>query len=149
MTVHTKPFGAIDVDERQRLLFPHGIFGFESLRDFVLLDSEQPPFYWLQSLEEPGLAFVLMEPSFFRPDFTLEIPKEDMEEIGIEGGDDTLVFAIVTIPEDQSKMSANLQGPVVVNKRARVARQSISTNPSWRVRHYILDEIGAVRERAC
>lgn len=149
MTVQTKPFGGIDVDERQRLFFPHGIFGFEALRDFVLLDSQQPPFYWLQSLEEPELAFVLIEPSFFRPDYTLEITRADMEEIQVEGGPDTLVFAIVTIPEDQKKMSANLQGPIVVNKQDRIGRQSISTNSSWQVKHYILDEIGAVRERAC
>ncbi len=152
MKVDTKPFGRIEVDERQRLTFPHGLFGFEALRDFVLLDSNQAPFYWLQSIEEPGVAFVLIEPSVFRPDYVLEIPQHEREDIGLNDDDDSeaaLVFAIVTIPEDQARMTANLQGPIVVNKKTKLGRQSISTNAKWLVRHYILDELEAVRSRAC
>ena len=149
MTVETKPFGTIKIDERQRLLFPHGLFGFEGLRDFALLDSAQPPFYWLQSLEEPELAFVLIEPGFFRPDYVLEVPRDDLEEIGIQNPHEALVFSVVTIPEDQARMSANLQGPIVINKLGHIGRQTISINPVWRVRHFILDELEAVRERAC
>jgi flagellar assembly factor FliW len=149
MTVETKPFGTIDIDERQRLLFPFGLFGFEALRDFALLDSAQPPFYWLQSLEEPEIAFVLIEPAFFRPDYSPEIPRDDLEEIGISGVHESIVFAVVTIPDDQSRMSANLQGPILINRRGHIGRQSISINPNWHVKHYILDELRVVRERAC
>lgn len=149
MTVETRPFGTIDVDDRQRISFPYGLFGFESLRDFVLLDSNQAPFYWLQSIEEPGIAFVLIEPSVFRPDYTLEIPRSEREEIGLDDDEAALVFAIVTIPEEQSRMTANLQGPIIINRRSKVGRQSISTNPLWCVRHYILDELTAVRSQAC
>lgn len=150
MRVATKPFGTIEVDERQRLLFPYGLFGFEGLRDFVLLDSAQPPFYWLQSMERQDVAFVLIEPPFFRPDFELEVPTEELEEIGLDGESTPLVFAVVTIPsDDQSRMSANLQGPIVINKHERIGRQAVSTNPAWRVRHFILDELAAVREKAC
>jgi len=149
MITKTKPFGEIEVDERQKLSFPNGILGFENLNTFVLLDAAQPPFYWLQSTEEPDVAFVLIDPLFFKPDYIPDISPSDLEEIEIENSEDQLVFAIVTIPEKQELMTANLQGPIIVNKRRKLGRQSISRNPRWLVRHFILQELAAVKDRAC
>ena len=149
MRINSKPFGAIEVDERQRLHFPHGILGFENLSNFVLLDASQPPFYWLQSLDEEAIAFVLIDPKLFKPDYLPEVAAEDLEEIEITDPSDQLVFAIVTIPEKQEMMSANLQGPIIINKRTKTGRQSISKNPRWQVKHFIIEELEAVRDRAC
>ncbi len=151
MRVLTKPYGEIDVDERQRLSFPFGILGFEELHDYVLLDASQQPFYWLQSVERPEVAFVLIDPKLFRPDYTPDLAENELAEIGIASGEEPLVFAVVTIPENQALMSANLQGPVVINRRERIARQSISLNPVWKIRHYVLEELSqvAVKDRAC
>jgi flagellar assembly factor FliW len=149
MTVTTKPFGTIDVDERQRIAFPNGLLGFENLKAFVLLDASQPPFYWLQSLDEEDIAFVLIDPAVFRPDYNADAAPEDLEEIGIRSDEDMLVFSVVTIPEQQEQMTANLQGPIIINKKTKHARQIISPNPRWKVRHFILEELAAVKDRAC
>jgi flagellar assembly factor FliW len=149
MKVLSKPYGEIEVDERQKLRFPSGLFGFEGLREFVLLDATQQPFYWLQSLEEPSVAFVLIDPLLFRPDYRPEVEPEELAEIGIASPDDMLVLAIVTIPESQKGMTANLQGPLLLNRRARLGRQSISADPRWGVRHAILEEIALARQGAC
>lgn len=141
MHVNTRPYGPLEVDERQRLRFPFGLLGFEHLTEYVLLDATQQPFYWLQSLEDTDIAFVLISPDLFRPDYDPGLPAPELAEIGVNEGDDYLVFAIVTIPEDQERMTANLQGPVVINHRTRVGRQSISMDPRWGVRHVIRDEI--------
>lgn len=149
MEVQTKPFGTIDVDERQKLHFPYGILGFEHLKWYVLLDSSQPPFYWLQSLDDPDVAFVLINPVFFRPDYRLEVPAEELQELRVEDEEDILVFAIVTIPDNQELMTANLQGPVVINRTTKIGRQAISLNPNWRVKHYILEELAQIKDEAC
>jgi flagellar assembly factor FliW len=141
MKVQTKPYGEIEIEDRQRISFPRGLFGFESLRDFALLDAEQQPFYWLQSLERVDVAFVLIDPTFFRPDYAPDVDPAEMEEMDITDADDTLVFSIVTIPEQAAKMTANLQGPVILNRRSHVGRQFISGNPLWGVRHPIMDEL--------
>jgi flagellar assembly factor FliW len=141
MEVDTKAYGRIDVDERQKVRFPNGLFGFENHREFVLLDAEQPPFYWLQSLEEVSVAFVLISPFIFRPDYKLEIPDGDLDEIELTDENDMLLFAIVTIPANQQDMTANLQGPLIINRKNKIARQSISTNPQWQVRHSIAEEL--------
>ena len=58
-------------------------------------------------------------------------------------------FSIVTIPENASKMTANLQGPIIINRRTRVGRQSISLDPECRVRHSIMSELAAVEQNSC
>jgi len=149
MQVNTKPYGTIEVDERQKIHFPFGILGFEQLKWYVLLDASQAPFYWLQSLDDPEVAFVLIDPLVFRRDYILEVSEEELQEIEIEDKEDMLVFAIVTIPENQELMSANLQGPVVINRKAKTGRQAITLNPNWKVKHFILEELAQVKDEAC
>ncbi len=145
MLIQTKPYGKIDVDERQKIFFPFGILGFENLKNYVLMDAKQQPFYWLQSLDVPEIAFVLINPFVFRPDYSIDIPPEEMEDIDLQTPEDTLVFAIVTIPENQSKMTANLQGPIIINRKNKLGRQAISSNQKWKTRHTILEELAVVK----
>ena len=140
-TILTKPFGSMELDERQKVLFPFGLLGFESLHDYALLDAEQAPFYWLQSLEVVEIAFVLIEPRVFRPDYSPGLPPEELAEIGIRKPEDALLLAIVTIPEEPRQMTANLQGPLILNRETRIGRQCISGDPRWQVRHLILAEL--------
>jgi flagellar assembly factor FliW len=150
MRVLTKAHGEIEVDDRQKISFPDGILGFEGLKDYVLFDAAQPPFYWLQSLDRVEIAFVLIEPIIFRPDYSPDVNPEELAEIGIASKEDLLVFAIVTIPaEDSKRMTANLQGPLVINRKTRVGRQCISNNPKWGIRHLILEEMKVVRQGTC
>lgn len=149
MRIATKAFGAVEVDERQRIRFPEGIPGFGDLREWVLLDAAEQPFYWLQSAERQEVAFVLLDPKVFRPDYEPELDAEELSEIGVLAPEDAIVFSIVTIPGDPNLMTANLQGPVVINRKTRVGRQCISLNPRWHVRHAILQEMGPVRRTAC
>jgi flagellar assembly factor FliW len=147
MQIQSKAYGLIDIDETQVLDFPKGLLGFEEYTHWALLDSKQAPFYWLQSLDDPQLSFVILPPSFFRPDFQLELSDTDREALENPGDGDLLTFAIVTIPADHTRMSANLQGPVVVNKKKRVARQTIQASQAWKVRHFIMDELAAAGAR--
>jgi flagellar assembly factor FliW len=147
MTIESRPYGQIEISERQVIHFPVGIYGFGQLHEYALLDSGQPPFYWLQSLENAGIAFVMINPYVLRPDYVLDIPGEDLEAIQYESEEDILVFAIVTIPEDETKMSANLQGPVVINRVRQLGRQAISLNQQWRTKHYIIEELAGAGSR--
>lgn len=151
MTIQSKAYGTVEIDERQKLHFPFGILGFENLREYALLDAAQQPFYWLQSLEVREIAFVLIDPTLFRQDFEVQVQGEDLAEIGLDSIDDarSLVFAIVTIPDDQTRMTANLQGPIVINRETKEGRQFINIDPKWKTRHLILEELATEREKAC
>jgi flagellar assembly factor FliW len=145
--VATKAYGLVEADERQKISFSQGLFGFESCRDYVLLDAEKEPFYWLQSVDSVQTAFILINPFLFRPDYEVDISNQELSDIGIKGPEKALIFAIVTIPPDGSPMTANLQGPVVINRDTRAAKQVILTDPRWKTRHDILAEISAAQAR--
>lgn len=149
MRVATKPYGAIEVDERQKIHFPYGVFGFEYLKDYVLLDAARQPFYWLQSIDASEVAFILIDPRVFRPGYAPEVDPEELAEIGIESAEDVLDFAIVTIPDNPADMTANLQGPILINRRRRLGRQSVSLNPGMQVRHPILQDLARAGQEAC
>lgn len=144
MKVATKAYGLIDVDPRQKIAFPRGLFGFEDCRDYVLLDADRQPFYWLQSVDSEAVAFILVNPFIFRSDYEVNISNEELAEIGILSPEKALIFSIVTIPPD-GPMTANLQGPLIINRDTRAGRQAILTDPRWKTKHDILAELAAVR----
>jgi flagellar assembly factor FliW len=143
LKVATKAYGLIDVDERQKIIFPQGLFGFEGLRDYLLLDAERQPFYWLQSMDEEDTAFVLVNPFLFRPDYEVNINNEELDGIGLRSPEKALIFSIVTIPHDGSPMTANLQGPLVINRDTRMGKQAILTDDRWKTKHDIMAELAA------
>jgi flagellar assembly factor FliW len=145
--VTTKAYGLVEVDERQRINISQGLFGFESCRDYVLLDAEREPFYWLQSVDSVETAFILINPFLFRPDYELNINNEELSDIGIKEPEKALIFAIVTILPDGSPMTANLQGPLVINRDTRAGKQVILADPRWKTRHDILAEFSAAKAR--
>ena len=147
MKVATKAYGLIDVNEHQRIKFPQGLLGFESFRDYVLLDAERQPFYWLQSLDVEQVAFILINPFLFRPDFEMSIDNEELLPIGITDPGKALIFSIVTIPMDGSPMTANLQGPLVINRDSRLGIQAVLTDSRWRTKHDIIAELSAEKRQ--
>ncbi|MDR0312482.1 MAG: flagellar assembly protein FliW [Treponema sp.] len=148
MKVATKAYGLIDVDERQKITFPHGLLGFEPLKDYVLLDAERQPFYWLQSMDDEKVAFILIDPFIFRPDYELNIDNEELKTIGISDPQNALIFVIVTSTPNGSGsdglLTANLRGPLVINRDTRQALQAVLTDPAWKTKHDILAEFAAV-----
>ena len=143
MRIATKAYGLIDVDERQRIVFPAGLLGFERHKDYLLLDAERQPFYWLQSMDAEQVAFVLVSPFLFRPDYELTLGNSDLAEIGILSPEKALVFSIVTVPPDGTAITANLQGPLVINRDERLGKQTVLSDARWRTRHDIMAELAA------
>ena len=145
MLINTKAYGEIEIDERQIIEFPTGLFGFETLHKYALMDARQQPFYWLQSLEMEDVAFVLIKPTIFRPDYRARVMKSDLESLSIENdeSEDALVFSIVSFHDDNQTMTANLQGPVIINKQNKIGKQCISIDSGWKTRHNIAEEMAS------
>ena len=141
MKIATKAYGLIEVDERQKIVFPRGLIGFEKCTDYVLLDAERQPFYWLQSTDLEQAAFVLVNPFLFRPDYEVNISNEELAEIGIHSPEKALIFSIVRIPSDESPITANLQGPLVINRDTRTGKQAVLSDARWKTRHDIMAEL--------
>jgi flagellar assembly factor FliW len=141
MKIETKAFGLIEADEKQKVRFLQGLYGFEEFKEYVLMDAEHQPFYWLQSTEDKDTAFVLINPFLFCPHYEVNIANEDMAKIDITSPEKALIFSIVTIPPDGSPMTANLQGPLVINRDSMTGMQAILSDVRWKTRHDILAEL--------
>jgi len=143
MRINTKAYGELEVDERQFVEFPSGILGFEKFTRWALLDAKQKPFFYLQSLELPELAFALIDPFLFRSDYSLDVADEILAEIGIDSPEDVIVLAIVTAPSDGGPITANLMGPLIIAKTRRIGMQAVLADSRWRVKHDIMAELAA------
>lgn len=141
--VQTKAYGSLEVDERQILHFPDGLLGFEKFKDYALLDAAQKPFFFLQSLDISELAFVLIDPFLFRPDYSVDADDALLSSVGIERPEDALVLSIVTVPSDGSPITANLMGPLIVDRGSRRGVQAVMTDPRWQTKHDVLAELAA------
>lgn len=112
------------------LQFPAGLLGFEQAKRYVLLGSRQEaPFMWLQMLDEPRLAFLVIEPGYVVPDYAPEISDADVQALGLERAEDAWVLNIVTLHPD-GRATVNLKGPLLINRHTLVGRQVIPLNVS-------------------
>ncbi|ABJ77360.1 flagellar assembly protein FliW [Leptospira borgpetersenii] len=138
--IQTKPFGKMQISEKQILSFPEGLLGFEDYKKFALIEEEEESvFKWLQSVEEVDLAFVVIPPSLFKKEYKPLISEQELQGIGITDLEDGLMLVIVTVPgEDPALMTANMQGPILINKKTLLGKQFISRNESHSVREKIL-----------
>ncbi|MFM7260633.1 MAG: flagellar assembly protein FliW [bacterium] len=137
MLIQTTRFGAVDIDDSRLLEFPAGLLGFSNYRTFALLQpDENGVFFWLQSTESADLAFVVTDPALWLPDYQANIRKEQMEELGMHETSDAQVLVIVN-KRDQS-LTANLQGPLVVNPANRHAMQLVLAEKKWSTRHELV-----------
>ena len=138
--------GEVDVPEEVIITFPSGLLGFPDVKRFTLLNHKpDSPFRFLQAVDEPDLAFVVMNAFELRPDYAPELWEEDQLHLGRPAPGDLDVYVILTIPEDPSRMTANLLGPVFVNRRLRLGKQVVQQNDAYTTRHLVLEELARAR----
>ncbi len=147
MKVRLKGGGEAEVPENHLVHIPQGLFGFDTSERFVLVpqsESADSPFLWLQSLDETELAFLCLDPRFFRPHYLPKLTQADWEAIGCDPKE-AVLLSLVVVPPDPREMTANLLGPIVLNPVTRTGRQVISQDPTHGVRHRVLEELAALR----
>lgn len=120
-------FGNLEVPDDTLLTFPSGILGFPDWTRYVILDHDtEAPFKWLHCVEQRDLAFVILDPALFKPDYQIQVTTESLAEIGATDVSDLTVAVILTIPSDDPLgITANLRGPLVMNPRTRSCKQLV------------------------
>jgi len=119
--------GTFEIKEENVFTFPSGLLGFPESQRYVILDHDTAaPFKWLQSLDEPALAFVIIDPDLMLTNYRVEVSDEAMAEVQCQGGDDMSTAVILTIPsDDPGRITANLRGPLLMNPRTRLCKQLV------------------------
>lgn len=126
--------GSVEVSDEQFINLPSGLFGFTEYHKFVLIDSQVKPLIWMQSLDDKDLAFLLLDPFIVCADYEADIDDSELSKIGIKDPADVLLLSIITVPNDGSPVTANLRGPVVINKKTHDGMQVILDDKKWPIK---------------
>jgi flagellar assembly factor FliW len=138
--IDTTRFGEIDIKESELIVMRGPIFGFERLSRFVLLfQNNNTPLWWLQSIEDPSIAFVVVNPRIVKPDYNPTIFIEDLESLDIKSSDHTALLAIVTVRSQPLRLTANLRAPILINAETRMARQVVLEDADYPIQYDVLD----------
>ncbi len=139
--IETTRFGELDVPANGIITMPEGIIGFNNAKRYVILDFDteiDTALKWFQALDCPELAFIIIDPYTFKPDYRVSITDKEMEILKATSFDVIKVVTIVSIPEDPQKMTANLLGPILINQENLIAMQVVLSDTEYRSSHYIL-----------
>lgn len=143
MEIMTKAYGKKDISEERFLTIPEGLLGFEQYKKYALIESDYDPFLWLQSTEDPNLAFLIVDPFLICNDYETDIDDESLKKIGITKPEEIIIMTIVTVPQDGSPITANFQGPLVINKKNKLCMQAILTDNKWSTKVNIAEAMKA------
>ena len=143
MILETKHFGNVEINEEDIVTFERGLPGFEDSKRFAILYKidDDNPFKWLQSVDNGSVAFVIVSPQTFKNHYEVKIDDAVANELDMEDKEDVLVYNIVTIPEDISKMTANLKAPVIINAKKNKGCQIVLENQQYGFKHSITEEL--------
>lgn len=114
--------------------FPDGLLGFPEVQRYLLMSTELEGVYWLQAKGYSPLSFVLADPFALVPGFSLDLDDSDLGILADSDPADLAVLVILTLRGQGRDVTANLQGPVVVDMKRRVGRQIVLADSEWGVR---------------
>ena len=144
MEINSRILGKIEIDDNKIITIPNGLLGFEKYTRYVIAyDSDKESkngIMWLQCVDEPELAFPVMDPMFIIKDYRPVVEDEWLAQIGIFESDEELyVLSVLTVPSDLTKMTINLKAPIVINISTRLGCQIIVNNEEYPIRYSVYD----------
>ena len=129
-----------NIPKEQHIIFDEGILAFEEYKGYILLEEEDSPFYWLQSTDNPGLSFVLMDPLKIDKTYSPKINKQELDKIGQGKDEDYVVYVIANIPEDTTQMTVNLKAPIIINVQEKKGIQVIIDNDAYKTKYKVFEQ---------
>ncbi len=139
MQIATSRFGKLEVNPQEAYFIPKGVLGFENLKQYVLVDkSAFSPFVWFQSADDPKIAFPMIDPAYFFPDYRIEVDPRELGELKISDLKKVRIFVFVTVPSGQpGEATADLMGPLLVNDENHLAKQVVLSKSPYSTRHFL------------
>ena len=133
VTIESQAVGRVTVSEDHIITFAAGLPGFPDERRFALInDHLQPPFYCLQSVDNPSLAFVVTDPTALVFDYRPKNGGGTLQELQASSPEDLQVLVTLTIPPGRPReITANLMSPLLINPQRRLGKQVVIEKPHY------------------
>lgn len=150
MFIKTKIFGDVEISDDKILTFEDGIIGFPELKHFTLIHDEEKGkdagIRYFQSIEEPAFAMPVMNPLMVCEDYNPQVSEEFLSSIGNISDENIVVLVTVTVPTDLTKMTVNLQGPIIINSDEKKGAQIIVEGGDYPVKFPIYEILKSRKE---
>ena len=142
MKVKTTRFGELELNPSDLVTFAEGLFGFENLKKYFVVDpGDSTLILWLQSTEDEKVAFPIIEPKIFKPDYIAKLLPADLNGLELETLLTAKLYSILTIPGNVTEMSANLKAPIVINSSKKIGKQIVLQDSKLSVKHEMYKEL--------
>ncbi len=143
VTVRTANFGDIDFPDDRILWFREGIPGFSEIRRFAVLELENiAPFQYLQALDNPTIALLIVNPFLLHPGYTISLEETYLVDLQAAGPEDVSVYVVATVPDNPAGATINLMAPILINEKKRLGMQVILLDSAYSICHPLLDPGG-------
>ena len=137
MLIETTRFGKVEIDGSRVITFKDGPLGFPENRRFALIQTtEDGIFYWLQSVDDPPLAFLVCDPLAFVSDYQAQIRADDVKSLELQDLADCQVLVIVN--KVDGYLTGNLLGPLVIGAHSLLAKQLVLSDKRYGTRHRLM-----------
>jgi len=141
------PTEELEVLPDEVIHFPKGIVGFEELKRYVLVaDPDCPPFFWIQSVDDPAIGFAVVDSRFLMADYTVDLADELIGLLDLKDPADASIWVILTLAMNPQDITANLLAPIVINYGAARGLQLIQHNRDYPIRHPLVVPDAAVQD---
>lgn len=152
MKADSRIFGKIEIEDDKIITLEKGMIGFPNLNHFALIyDEEKEKKYnsimWLQSMDDPDIAFPVMMPHIVKEDYNPNVSEEMIAPLGKLTSENTYILVTVTVPKNIEDFSVNLKAPVVINMDNRKGVQMI-VEDDYPVKYKVYDVLKAKKEKA-
>jgi flagellar assembly factor FliW len=132
----TTRFGPITPQPQDRVEFPNGLIGVPQLKRFAIVrDAVQPSLIWLQSVRDPAWALALVPPRAIAPDYQIRATAELLRPIQVADSRDVDIYVILN--RTVQSVTANLQAPILINRRRALGVQLVLSDAQYDVRYVV------------
>lgn len=139
VNLSTNNFGNLSIEKENIITFEQGLLGFEELRQFAIIDVEEClPFEWLVSVEDPIVAFPILNPTLFFSDYKPSLSKDDLVLLDIKKEKDVEMFCIVTLGKKPEDVTLNLKGPILINMKNKMGKQVVITEDYYSLNQQLI-----------
>jgi len=141
LNIKTKYFDTVEINEEDIITFQNGLPGFLEEKQFVLMNLEETVFQVLQSVTTAELAFIVVNPFGFKPNYSFELDDQVVEQLKIESSDDVTILSIVTLKDTLATSTVNLKAPLVINVNQKEGKQYIIQKTDYTPKEYIFKTV--------
>jgi len=142
MNVETTRFGSIEVSEDRLITFTQPILGFADCTRYTLIEGPgEGTINWLQSVDRPDIAFLVMDPLQVVPDYEVNLSENEVEDLELTDEKEAILLTLVVVPEDKMYVRTNLRAPIIYNPHRNIAKQVVLYDSDYPVQYYLRAEV--------